>query len=122
MSPPLRHYPSLQARLAVLGVAVGTVVALLGIGYAPVAAIATTLAAAADGVKVGFRLAPPYLAPKIRVTVLVVILVFVITLTTAGYPPLVCVPIVLVTVWCATEIARRLTGSPSWRAPRLIYA
>lgn len=121
MSPPLRHYPSLLARLTVLRFAFGAVVALLVIGYTPVAAIATTLAAAAGGVEVGCRLTAPSPAPKIRVAVLVVILVFVVTLAAVGYPPLVCVPSVLVTAWCATEIARRLTGSP-WRIPRLIYA
>lgn len=121
MSPPLRHHPSLQARLAVLSATTAAVVVLLSSGYTPLIAVATALVAAAGGVEVGCRLTAPLPAPKIRVSVLIVVLVFVLTMAEAGHPPLICVPTVLVTAWCVVEIARRATGSP-WRVPQLTYA
>jgi hypothetical protein len=112
--------PSLAARLAVLEAAVGFVIVLLRLGYSPLIAVATAVTAVAGGVEIACRLTAPHLAPPVRVTVLVVILVFVVSLLRLGYPPAVGVSVALVTAWCGTEIARRFTGSP-YRVPRLVY-
>jgi hypothetical protein len=121
VSPPVLYVQqSLSARLAVLTAAAGMASALLALDLNLVVAITSTLVSTAGGVEVGCRLTAPYPAPKVRIGVLVIILVFVVSLLAVGYHPAVCIGTVLAAGWCAAAIARRVTGAPL-RLPRLVY-
>lgn len=107
--------PVLRARLAVLGATGAATIVLLVLGSNPHTAAFTTLATVTGGVGICIRLTEPYQAPWIRITVLVVILVLVVTVLGAGYPPVMSVTVILAMMGCSTEAARRLTDEPSGR-------
>jgi hypothetical protein len=112
--------PAVRARLTVLTAAFGLVSALLVLGLAPFTAIWVTVAATAGAVEVSCRLTAPCIAPRPRITVVVVILVFIVRLLSAGLAPLPSLVLVIVGAFVLTEIARRLTGIP-YRLPRIVY-
>lgn len=113
-------WPSLKERLAVLAIAFTAASTLLGLGLSPVTAAWTTLAAVTGAVEVSCRLTDPFPAPKTRIAVVVVILVFVIRLLAAGFSPAPTLLAVLGGAVILTEVARRLTGAP-YRLPRLSW-
>ena len=104
--------PVLGARLAVLGVTGAAAIMLLRLGCSSQTAVAATLATATGAVTICTRLTDPYPAPWIRVGGLVIILVLVVILIGAGYPPAVSVPSALAVAGCSTETARRLAKQP----------
>src|SRR5438552_8387014 len=113
-----RSFTPATARLAVLAIAISTAYALLGLGIDPLNAAWVTLLGVAGAVEVSCRLTEPARAPKTRTTVVVVIMIFVVRLLAAGFPPALTLLFVLATMAVLTEIARRLTGLP-YRLPRL---
>ena len=111
---------SLSARWAVLATRYGLAASLLGLGFAPVTAIWITIASTAAAAEVGCRLTAPFLAPKTRVAVVVVIKVIILQLLMVGCPPAESIASVVGTAFVITEVARRLTGVP-YRLPRLVF-
>jgi hypothetical protein len=109
---PLYPELPLRARVAALTTVTGAVAGLLHAGQPPVSAALIALATAVGAVEIGRRLTAPQPAPFVRVTVLVVILMFVINAVGSGYPVPECIGVVLAASWCAAEVARRLTGVP----------
>jgi hypothetical protein len=109
-----------MAPLSVLAAMFGMFGALLIVGYPmPLAATVSCLTTAA-AVEVGCRLTAPFPVSGARVSVVVLVVVFVVTLICLQQPWTAAVGAVLGTAVPAAEIARRLTGH-SYRLPRISY-
>lgn len=115
---PRTFSPPLTARLAVIAVAFGTALALLGLDFAPLPAGLIALLAVAGAVEVSCRLTEPDPAPKTRLAVVVVIVVFIVRLLAVGFPPAPVLVAVLGGAAVLTAVARRLTGAV-YRLPKL---
>ena len=68
---------------------------------------------------IGRRVTAPYTSPFVRITVLAMILVTVNKFVRFGYPAAGAIAGVLLGVWCATELARWLSGSPRPQVRRI---
>ena len=102
-----RMHQLLIVRLTLMISAVAMVAVLLHLRLEPPVAVATALATVLGGAEVSCRLTLPVIAPRVRITVIVVITSVVTTMLYGGVDPVVAVAVVLAVAASTVELARR---------------
>lgn len=110
----------LWTRLAVLAAVGGATGALLVVGVPPVEAGITAVVGAVGGVWVGCQLTAPFVAPKIVLVVLVMVLLVIVSGVWLGYPVLQCLAVALTVAGGAVQVARRMAAAVLRPSPNTV--
>jgi hypothetical protein len=114
----IRHPGQAMYRFSVLSAVSATGFLLMKMGFPAAKAMVIALIATAGAVEVACWLTAPERAFGIRIKVLILILILILRLLALGQPV---APVLLAVIggsWCATWIAKRLTGM-CYRLPRV---